>query len=215
MIFRSKWCAAVLLMAVSWSWMTGCGPKPAKQSAEPPQPSAPLKTVESDEATGIVQENIPPEDQPPAVPADADRSEPAAASTPIPIPTPAPNVDEAPLVHKVQWGHETLYTIALWYTGKGYHWQRIAAANPGINPQRIRIGDTIRIPGSLLTTRRPMPSAYQRPAPIRKPKPIAKPPTKAPAPIQSPPLYGPVGDEPASTDGDENELPVPLETIDE
>jgi type II secretory pathway predicted ATPase ExeA len=62
--------------------------------------------------------------------------------------------------HQVKWPQETLYSIALWYTGSGEYWKEIAAANPSIAPTQIHIGDTITIPPSLIRTHVPMPLGF-------------------------------------------------------
>jgi len=62
--------------------------------------------------------------------------------------------------HTVKWPRETLYSIALWYTGSGEHWKQIAAANPSIAPNQIHIGNAIAIPLALIKTRQPLPSGF-------------------------------------------------------
>ena len=154
-------------------------------------------------------------------PADVVESEPAAeiseavASEPAAEISEAITVDAPQLIHEIQWGHETLYTIAMWYTGKANHWRRLVDANPGIKPRRMRIGDKVRIPGPLLITRRPMPEDYLKPASAPKRKTAVRPPTRPPEPTQSPSLYGPVGDAPSAPAEEKYEFPVPLETIDD
>ncbi len=94
-------------------------------------------------------------------------------------------------VHQVKWQRETLYSIALWYTGSGKYWKALADANPDIKPHRIRIGDTIRIPQHLIKTKRAMPADFV----AAKPK-VSHPP--APGDTQPVPkkeeagLYGPI-----------------------
>jgi nucleoid-associated protein YgaU len=41
---------------------------------------------------------------------------------------------------------DTLYSIARQRYGDGKDWQRIASANPGIDPTKLRVGQTINIP---------------------------------------------------------------------
>jgi 5'-nucleotidase/UDP-sugar diphosphatase len=41
---------------------------------------------------------------------------------------------------------DTLYSIARNTYGDGKQWQRIASANPGINPHKLRVGQTIVLP---------------------------------------------------------------------
>jgi hypothetical protein len=59
--------------------------------------------------------------------------------------------------HTVRWSGETLSLIASWYTGTSGNWRKLAAANPGLNPNRIKSGDVISIPPSLLKTRVALP----------------------------------------------------------
>ncbi len=63
---------------------------------------------------------------------------------------------EVPFVHKVRWKGETLFQISKWYTGSPYNWKAIAAANPGLDPDRILIDDDIVIPKELLKNRKPL-----------------------------------------------------------
>ncbi len=41
---------------------------------------------------------------------------------------------------------DTLWKIAQAHLGNGAHWKRIVAANPGLTPERLRTGMTIRLP---------------------------------------------------------------------
>lgn len=41
---------------------------------------------------------------------------------------------------------DTLYSIAKSRYGQGNQWQRIAAANPGLEPSKLKVGQTIVIP---------------------------------------------------------------------
>ena len=59
--------------------------------------------------------------------------------------------------HTVQWPGESLSLIASWYTGSPGNWRKLAKANPDLNPNRIKGGNIIRIPSSLLKTRVPLP----------------------------------------------------------
>jgi hypothetical protein len=58
--------------------------------------------------------------------------------------------------HRVKYSGETLSIIAKWYTGDAVNWQALTKANPKLDPKRINVGDRIRIPRTLLNTRRPM-----------------------------------------------------------
>ena len=59
--------------------------------------------------------------------------------------------------HTVRWPGETLSLIASWYTGSPKNWRKLAAVNPRLNPNRIKSGDVVSIPPSLLKTRVPLP----------------------------------------------------------
>lgn len=59
--------------------------------------------------------------------------------------------------HRVKWSGESLSLIAGWYTGRYGNWKAIARANPGLNPNRIAVGDLIYIPPELMKTQKPLP----------------------------------------------------------
>jgi hypothetical protein len=59
--------------------------------------------------------------------------------------------------HRVKWSGETLSLIAKWYTGRYGNWKAIAKANPGLNPNRIAVGDIIHIPPEMMKTKKPLP----------------------------------------------------------
>lgn len=63
-------------------------------------------------------------------------------------------------IHTVSLEGETLSLIAKWYTGDLGNWKALAEANPGIDPNRIFMGDEILIPEDLLVTRDPMPQSF-------------------------------------------------------
>jgi LysM domain len=100
--------------------------------------------------------------------------------------------------HTVRWPGENLIRISWWYTGSGKNWQQIADANPTLKPQRIQIGDSVRIPVRLLKTREPMPKNYRLPV-AKKPKQISTPIAKPPARDEEIELFGPVDSEAQDT----------------
>jgi hypothetical protein len=59
--------------------------------------------------------------------------------------------------HRVKWHGETLSLIARWYTGSYGNWKAIAEANPGLDPNRIAVGDTIKISPQMMKTKKPLP----------------------------------------------------------
>jgi len=62
--------------------------------------------------------------------------------------------------HKVKYSGETLSIIAKWYTGDVDNWQALTKANPKLDPNRIFVGDKIRIPQEILNTDRPMTRSF-------------------------------------------------------
>src|SRR5512139_2711005 len=71
---------------------------------------------------------------------------------------PAPPPPKAPtyFIRTVAWPNESLSIIAAWYTGQIDNWKILVEANPQLDPNRMRIGDKVRIPEELLKTREPM-----------------------------------------------------------
>jgi hypothetical protein len=59
--------------------------------------------------------------------------------------------------HTVRWPGESMSLIARWYTGSSRNWRKLAKANSGIDPNRIKKGHVIVIPTKLLKTREPLP----------------------------------------------------------
>ena len=62
--------------------------------------------------------------------------------------------------HKVKYPGESLSIIAKWYTGDVKNWHSVAKVNPKLDPNRITVGDKIRIPNKLLHTQKPMPRSF-------------------------------------------------------
>jgi hypothetical protein len=117
--------------------------------------------------------------------------------------------------HKVRHRNETFFSIAQWYTGSGNNWPRLVKDNPNIDPKRIHIGDTVLIPEDLLKTRRPIPAGFWRPK--RKHRKINKPrlpSTQPAAKKEAVTIYGPIEPDQQPGKPEKDELPVPLETID-
>ncbi len=74
--------------------------------------------------------------------------------------------------HKVKYPGETLSLIAKWYTGDMENWRALTKANPKLDPDRIIVGNRIRIPHKLLNTKKPMPRSFvARSTKKKKPKP--------------------------------------------
>ncbi len=110
------------------------GGTPAPQSTEPPpwptNPPTPPPSPTQDHAAVT---------PPPLVPSNNTVVAPPVPLTPEPIAS-APSAAETE--HTIVKG-EVLATIAKKY---GVGWKAIEAANPGINPNRLKIGDKIKIP---------------------------------------------------------------------
>ncbi|MGW8323189.1 MAG: LysM peptidoglycan-binding domain-containing protein [Thermodesulfobacteriota bacterium] len=92
-------------------------------------------------------------------------------------------------MHVVRWQNETLSNIAEWYTASWQNWEALARANPKLDPNRIEIGDKIRIPEALVKTRKPMPPDFLRTAVSEKAVQPAASPRK---PVTKPNLVSPV-----------------------
>lgn len=121
--------------------------------------------------------------------------------------------------HTVQGAGETFAVLARWYTGRSENWTRLAKANPDIDPKRIQIGDTIRIPDEIVTNRRAMPKAAP-PAPVAKKKgaPAPRTGTQLFGPIETPPaeveLFAPIEETPPGAGNPDREVSTPaLETL--
>src|SRR5262249_52035977 len=71
---------------------------------------------------------------------------PVVAAAPIePVAAPAAPAAAAGGTYTVQKG-DTLYKIARERYGDGKQWQRIAAANPGLSPTTLKVGQKIVVP---------------------------------------------------------------------
>jgi hypothetical protein len=62
--------------------------------------------------------------------------------------------------HSVRWSGETMSIIAGWYTGNIRNWKILAEVNPGIKPNRLSVGMTIRIPSHIMKTKTTMPKEH-------------------------------------------------------
>lgn len=105
------------------------------------------------------------------------------------IPTP----QESYLEHTISFSGETLAEIAAWYTGRGLNWTAIRDANPSIRPDRLRLGQIILIPRSLVTNEKPFTRKSSKktaktpePAPEAKATPASGEPAAAPTEVPTP-----------------------------
>jgi len=158
--------------------------------------------------------------QPPLQPAPEEPSPAVEIKPETPVLEPATPVEpktetEIPeprfYLHKVRWTEETLSHIAKWYTGSVKNWKTIAKANPGLDPKKIDVGDTISIPEELLTSHNPMPHSFVQPAVHKKNTPLS-PPQKTSTQPKSPKLFGPIESEPSTIETDSAKLFGPIET---
>ena len=145
--------------------------------------------------------------------------EPPTEVKPIPVAAPAATKEAAPVlstpepslyVHIVRWPGESLSHIAQWYTGAGKNWKILVEANPGLNPNRILIGDEIFIPNDLLKTRKPMPRDFL-PLSVRKKGTKSSPVEQSPKEPDETALFQPIETEQPQTQSDEMELFGPVE----
>lgn len=58
--------------------------------------------------------------------------------------------------HTIAMQGETLAVIASWYTGDSQNWKAIAEANPELKPNKLRLGDVVRIPDFLVKKTDPL-----------------------------------------------------------
>ena len=126
--------------------------------------------------------------------------------------TPPPVPEIKYFTHTIKWSGENLIRISRWYTGSGQNWLPIVEANPSIDPRRIKIGDSILIPVSLLKTREPMPISYLAPTAIRKEaQPV--PPAESLPNTEQVELFGPIDAEAQTSRLEGTGSPLLLETI--
>ena len=114
----------------------GCKPEPENKriSVEQEPPFRTEDEIAPDEATtgdGTAGDEI--------VVVDAGTDDPAADANA------APPVEAGPRKHVIVKG-DTLYSLAKRYLGHGKRWKDIQAANPGLDPRKLRVGQEIVIP---------------------------------------------------------------------
>ena len=104
-----------------------------------------------------------------------------------PVPPPQPTAP-AYIEHVVKASGETLAVIAQWYTGDAMNWRKLVDANPGLVPERMRIGQVIRIPRALVVQDKPFPRkavAKTTTPEVTTPKEDSVTQTEAPAPTST------------------------------
>lgn len=88
--------------------------------------------------------------------------------------------------HTVRWPGENLSLISKWYTGSADNWKILARTNPELDPDRIQVGERIRVPEKIMVTKKPLPREF---VPSRSETHAGRMPSK---PQQAPPgLFGP------------------------
>ena len=120
---------------------------------------------------------------------------------------PLPALEPKYFTHTVRGTGETSIAIASWYTGNGNNWTRLAQANPDTAPQRIHIGDAIRIPEEIVTTRRQMPRSTPSATVTGKKRP-------PPAPRPDVELFGPIETDSCAGQPENDGSTPALETLD-
>jgi len=116
-----------LLIAAALSVAMGCN-KNQKQAELAPVPAPPQADAADPYADPYAGDTI------------------AAAPEPAPAPEPEPIVvAPAGRTYTIAKG-DTLWSIAKRQYGDGQRWKDIAEANPGINPNKLRVGQQITLP---------------------------------------------------------------------
>jgi nucleoid-associated protein YgaU len=146
---------AMILVVAFYTWMdkpeeepsassTIATAPPAEDPAPPPPPDSLVGFPTPGESLPLPSGAYPvgPEIAAPVGPAP--ESAPAPEAAPAPEPAPVPPAP-AFKTHKVRSG-ETLGSISKQYFDTTSKWQVIAAANPGLDPMRMRAGTEIKIP---------------------------------------------------------------------
>ena len=147
---KVKWWVVLLALIMI---CVGCASKPQKPDTTPPESreSAPSPGV----PTAVSKESKPPSREPPRGP---------SGTLPASTQEAPPVKKESYYTHTIKWDGETLFLVALWYTGDRENWKVLAEVitqnNPNANIHVIRRGDKILIPESILKTRDPMPKEF-------------------------------------------------------
>lgn len=144
-LIRSRLCMLLLVLAVVLLSTSCETPKVISPGPEPVAVPEPAQSVPESKMEPIPRPPTPP-----------------APSPPSPPPSPKAKVPEGPyFVHTVMWPGESLATVAAWYTGNTRNWRLLADANPQLtDPNKIVVGDKIRIPEKMLRTREAMPQGF-------------------------------------------------------
>ena len=123
--------AALLLSCV----VAGCGWNPFRKKPVAAEP--PIVNVAAMDNTGAGTDTIRPDTAGAGASAGTDT---AVAVAPVPVVPPAGGTTYT--IKK----KDTLWSIAAKYLGSGKRWPEIVSANPGLDPKKLGIGQTIKIP---------------------------------------------------------------------
>lgn len=96
---------------------------------------------------------------------------------PKPVTPPPPQFIE----HTVKYQGETLAGISAWYLGDLKRWKEIVEVNPGLKPERMKIGDLIKVPASGAVRRDPLPKPKVSKKPVDAEEKVVPAETPAPA----------------------------------
>jgi hypothetical protein len=117
-------------------------------------------------------------------------------------------------IHTVKFPHENISIIAKWFTGDAMNWEVLATCNPTINPNRIFLGNEIKIPRNIMTTQDALTLEFvekHQARPKRKQgKGLSHAPIK-PAPVETTPLPVQSAPKPAQTET----TPLPVQSAPE
>ena len=158
-----------------------------------------------------VHKNIPPPAPVPQTIEQLPEYQPQQASPQEVLPPSPPPPEIKYFTHEIKWSGEDLSSIARWYTGSAKNWMRLVEVNPGIDPKRINIGDSVLIPEDLLTTRKLMPIDFLPSTSNKKKAP--PPPAKQVVKSDKITLFGPIDTVTETSSVDNSDSPLPLETI--
>ena len=122
----------MMLAAAAAAALAGCNRPAGPQTAEIAAPQRPLAQ--------LVPEPSPPRAQPPQQP-----TTPAVASQTPPIGQADPQLPPATKAYTIR-KNDTFWSLARRHLGSGRRWTEIARANPDADPNRLRIGQIVRIP---------------------------------------------------------------------
>ncbi len=111
------------VLIVSLAVAVGCQRKAKPELSEVPPPVEPVAVQDYPQPQAVQFEDV-------------------AAPQPVVSPVAVPPAQSTYTIRK----NDTLWKIAQSHYGDGQRWQDIAAANPGIDPKKLAVGQTIVLP---------------------------------------------------------------------